>query len=136
MAVSLEVASAEVSKWLDSKKISQAKRENKLAGNIEILTNAIADGSLVMNPDDFTFEQTLKFPLQADGQPEVPKLKFKNRLKVGSIQNGMAGNRPGDMIANVNTVIAALVSLPKELVKLLDTEDYEVASNIAFFFMI
>jgi hypothetical protein len=136
MALAQEVANDEVSKWLDSKKISQAKRQNKLSGNIEILANAIADGSLVMNADDFTLEQTLKFPLQADGQPEVSKLKFKNRLKVGSIQNGMTGNKPGDMIANVNTVISALVSQPKELVKLLDTEDYEVASNIAFFFMI
>lgn len=128
-ALSKELAIEEVNKWLDFKKVKEKKRV-AYKDAIEGLADAISEGSLILN-EDFTFTQTLDFPVGADKQFKT--LNYKARIDVATIQKYMNGVSTGD--GRILATIAALSGQAKEVVSKMDTEDYSVASSVAIFFL-
>lgn len=126
-----DLAELEVIKWLDYKKMSDSRREEK-AESVKALTNAISDGQLTLN-EDFTLTQTLL--LEIGKEVKIKELTYKARLSGSQIQAHLQGVKPNDIDARLMGYIAALTEQPKEVVKTMDTEDLNVAQNIALFFM-
>ena len=60
--IAREIAEKDVQDWLDFKKVSESRREEKQDA-IDTLVGAICEGVLVLR-DGFKWEQTLKFPLE------------------------------------------------------------------------
>jgi hypothetical protein len=126
-----EVAFEEVEKWLDHKKISDKKRES-YKEQVDLLVESISDGYLSLN-DDFTFTQKLKFPIS--NQISTSQLTYKPRLKMSEIHRRLEGVKTSDSDGRVCAYIAALTSQPKEVIKELDTVDYEIGQAITIFFL-
>ena len=129
--VNAHTALIDINKWLDYKRIKPNKREN-YTDQIEALTAAIEDGSLVLN-DDYTL--TLKLEVPTEGEPGISQLKFAPRLTVGQIHAQMNGVKSTDADARLIAMVAALTSMPKGVINKLDTGDYGICQNIALFFL-
>jgi hypothetical protein len=131
--IAREVAESEVTGWLDEKKVGTKKRELHKE-HIENLIDSIMDGILVLKDGEFI--QTLKFPLKGEADSDgVATLKFKQRVKVETVQMHLQGVKANDNYGMINGYIAALTTQPKTLIKAMDTEDYSTAYGIAIFFM-
>ena len=129
--LNIELAMQEIERWLDYKKVSPRKREaNK--DSIDILADAVSTGNLVLK-EDCTLVQTLNFPISSEKKTEV--LEFKPRLQMKSVYQHLQGVKPSDIDARLYAYAAALTGNPKELIKNLETSDYEVVSAIVVFFI-
>lgn len=129
--VALEVAEGEVTKWLDFKKISQAKREaNK--ESIDTLIGYVCEGVLSITEDSKIVHQ-LMFPL--DKEQKLEKLEYKPRIHAGAIQRHLQGVKGNDVDGRLTAYAAGIAGQPKEIIKALDTEDYSIAMSVAVFFM-
>lgn len=128
--VSKEIALNEVNNWLDFKKVSEKKREG-YKENIETLADFISDGVLSLQENVFT--QQLNFAVGDGGT--ITKLEYKPRLNMKVVNEQLQGVKATDADGRIVAYIAALTGQPKNIVKLLDTEDYAVAQAIALFFV-
>ena len=132
--VSRKVAELEVKKWLDYKKVKEKKREN-LQDQIDVMIDAIIDGSLVLD-QDFKFTHQLSFPIEnANGEVTVKSLTYKPRLSVKEINAKMKGVKSNDPDARVVGYVAALTDHPRAVLTDLDTEDNSLAQAFALFFL-
>jgi hypothetical protein len=128
-SISKEQAEKEVNSWLDYKKVSAKKRES-LKGNIAYLVDAMMEGSLILEPDTFVFEHTLKFPIGS-----VKKLEYKPRLTLKEIQDRTQNIKTPSPIESSIAYISALTGQPSSLIKEMDSEDNSLADYLSFFFM-
>lgn len=124
-------AQKEVESWLDFKKVGEKKRESQEA-QISALVDAIVEGDLVLN-EDFTFVQTLKFP--TSGEMPIKEFSFKPRLKLMEIHSQLEGVKASDADGRILAYAAALTGKAKQIIRSLDTEDYNVVQAIAIFFL-
>lgn len=129
--VTEEVATAEVDKWLDYKKISPSKRVSKKA-SIEQLINGIVDGDLSLSPE-MEFVQALKLPVGKDNQ--VKEFRYKARINIGSVQHHLRQVAADDGDGRIVCYIQGLTGQPSAIIKALDTADYDIAQSIALFFV-
>lgn len=133
--ISREQAIIEVTAWLDHKKMSDRKRESNKE-SIEALTDAVEDGLLVLDQGTeekegtFEWKQLLKFPVG-----EIKELNFKARMPVGTIHVNLSGTKSDDGDARILAYVAALSGQNSGIIRKLDTEDYSVSKNIAYFFL-
>lgn len=126
--VSLEIAAAEVEKWLDVKKVNKKKRiEN--AKLIEELTSLVEDGTLCLT-DNFIWKHKLIFPIGENEQ--IKELTYKPRISVDEIINASKGV-PNEELGLV--YISILTGQVKGIVKKLDLSDYTISQTIAGFFL-
>lgn len=130
-AVSFEIASQDVNRWLDFKKISPKKREEK-QDSIDSLVEAVQEGILRID-DDCNIIQKLSFPIGEE--LKINELKFKPRITQGDLMSYTNNVKATDADGRINAYIAALSGQPKEAVKKMDTEDYKISQSIAFFFL-
>lgn len=131
--VSKEIATKEVTAWLDFKKISKKKRES-YAGVIEAMIALVMDGTFVIQPETFIIEHTLNTPLGSTGQ--IKKLNYKPRLTVSALQDNLNGVDNSDAIQLTLSYIMALSGEARAILRGLDTEDYGNADKVAVFFAI
>ncbi len=133
MKVSFEIATAEIEKWLDSKKISQLRREKNI-GSFETLVGLVREGSLVVN-DDMSVTLSLNFPIKSpEGTDSVSSLKFKQRMSEAELEPnrklvGGSGNA-AILMATAITVTGELHAILKKC----DSIDMENIHNICIFF--
>jgi hypothetical protein len=127
--VSRELAEQEVNEWLDFKKVSPSKREEK-KDDIKNIIDAVENGTLVLDKEKLTFEYSLLFPLN-----ELEKLTLTPRVNAGKIQQAMIGVKSDDLYGMFNVYISVMVNKPKELLKSFDAEDYNLLRRVAGFFM-
>lgn len=131
--INREIAQAEVEKWLDYKKKSAKKREDNKE-LIESIIDSVCEGLVVIN-EDFTIIQNLIFPIQdKDGKIVLNKLEYKNRMKIETVQLHCQGIKANDLDLRVNAYIAAITSNSKDIIKKMDCDDYNIASQIATVF--
>ncbi len=134
MKVALEIAKADVERWLDFKKVRETKREAN-ASYIDSLIEAVSEGILIIN-DDNIIVQELSFPIEdKDGKDAFKTLEYKPRLPVSTLHMHLQGIKTGDNDGRLLAHVAALTAKPKELIKKLDTEDYGISTSIAVFFV-
>lgn len=126
--VSLEIAKADVERWLDYKKLTQKKRDEK-ADMIETLTDLVSSGDITID-EECNIKHNLLFPVG-----EVKVLTYKPRLKAEAISVHLKGVSSDDMTGMIAAYAAALTVQPKSVIKDLDTEDFSIARAIAIFFI-
>jgi len=132
VAISREVAEAEVTAWLDFKKIFKSQRE-KDKDNIEILIEAICEGILVLDPETNCFTLNLMVPVGVD--IITTSLTFLARMNDKILKPYMIGLRAGDSIGYLNNYAAALTGAPKPLIESLDSSDKKIVMAITSFFI-
>lgn len=129
--VTIELATQEVTKWLDFKRLSNQRREDK-KDSIDVLIGAMVDGTVVI--DDGNITQTLKIPV-TEGDQGAQELKYKARLSAGQIQACLQGSKIGDGYGVIIALASVLTGYPKALIKCIDSEDMTVVQAIANFFL-
>lgn len=126
-AAGLEVAKAEVKKWLDRKRIGQSERDAR-EFQIETLQSAIMDGLLVLT--DKGWKQKLNFPLE---DVNVNELNYRDRMTANE-NIAASGNAGGNPQLVMSCFISHLTGEASELIRKMDTVDYKIASAIGIFF--
>ncbi len=136
--ITAEIAEQEVQNWLEFKKVSERKREN-YKDNIETIVNAMVDGVLVLEPDTFTFKQTLKHKIAPDEKSQqsgsIEELEYKPRITVRQVQMQLQGIKASDVQGMILGYACALTGKPKGILAALDTEDFNTVQAIAIFFL-
>lgn len=127
--ISLDLATADVEKWLTFKKVNDKKRE-AFKVNIDAMAEAVSEGILIIN-EDFSITHKLLFAIGEE--VKINEFKYKARLSVNELQNASVGK--AGMDARILSAIGALSDQPKKIVSAMDTEDYNVAGSIAVFFV-
>lgn len=127
--VSIEVARKEVEKWLDFKKVKQAKRDAH-AGSIDFLAYAISVGDITID-DKLVIKQKLSLPV--DGL--YSELEYKPRLSIEELHKHMGAMNVRSTDDAVVCVAAALTGKSVSQIKKMDTEDYVIPAGIGVFFI-
>ena len=125
--ISIEVAQAEIQKWLDGTKV-MASKQAASKSDIELLTDAVCDGLLVVN-EDLTLTQKLLYPLEG-----VTELVYKSRLSVGDPASRLKEVKADDIHGMVLAYVATLTQKPNALIKNIDRKDYRISTAVAGFF--
>jgi hypothetical protein len=129
--VNIEVAEAEIKRWLDYKKIGQTKQEaNK--DNIKSLAEAISEG-VIRITEEFEIIHTLKFPIKEE--IETVELKYKPRISVKAVHQHMVGVKSDSGDGRILAYVAVLTGKAKGVLLNLDSEDYSICMAIAIFFL-
>ena len=128
--VSEELATKEVSKWLDFKNVSERKRNKKeTKAQIETITDAICDGDLVL-------VQTLRNPVKTnDDKVLLSEMKFKPRLLLEDVESKLINVKADNMIGMLAAYTSALTGVNAGLTKKIDTDDNKTAQAIVMFFL-
>lgn len=135
VAVSMDVAQKEVEKWLDFKKTSPSNRETN-SDMIEVLADAISEGVLVLDTEEYFFTQKFKFPIADDnGNTVLSELKYKPRITESQLLPFLKGVKPTDIRATINGYVCALTGQNSGMIRKLDTEDKRIPNAIAIFFL-
>lgn len=129
--VTEEVATSEVTAWLDFKKISPSKRNDK-KDQIKQLVNAIIDGDIEINEDN---EIVQKLKTELGDKKQITEFKYKPRITVGAVQQHLQKIATSDADGRVVCYIQALTGQPAGIIKGLDSVDYDIAQTIAIFFI-
>ena len=134
--VSEELATKEVSKWLDFKNVSERKRNKKeTKAQIETITDAICDGDLVLD-EDFNLVQTLRNPVKTnDDKVLLSEMKFKPRLLLEDVESKLINVKADNMIGMLAAYTSALTGVNAGLTKKIDTDDNKTAQAIVMFFL-
>ena len=131
--VSQEQAELEIQNWLDKKKISESKRESSKE-SIKSLIEAVTDGVLVID-DENRIHHELKFPIQKDVDVATRELVYKPRLAVRDIHQHLHGVKSDAGDQRLLAYVVALTGKAKGIIQAMDSEDYAIATSIAFFFI-
>lgn len=129
--VNIEIATADVERWLNHKKISDKKRASYKA-NIESLVDAVVAGQMTIN-EECVITHNLSF--EFGEETKIKSLNYKPRVSIGQVQQYLKDVKSDDADGRIVGYISALTGQPREIVKKLDTEDYSVAQSIAIFFL-
>lgn len=126
--IGLEVAQAEVKKWLDFKRVGASERSAR-EFQIETLQSAVMDGLLVLNENN-QWEQKLNFPMEG---VSIDKLIYKNRMTANDNITAST-NASGNPALVMSCFISHLTGEASELIRKMDTVDYKIAAAIGIFF--
>lgn len=132
--VSRDSAEAEITQWLDGKKVFASTREGDAGKqNIEELIGFVMQGILEVN-DDGTLKHNLVFPL--GDTSSIKELVYKQRLNDKMVSPYLKGVSPSDAFGVFLAYAAAATDQPKNILNALDSgTDRKVMQAIVFFFI-
>lgn len=130
--VAREVAAKEIGSWLDYKRVKDRKRE-LYKDSIDVLVDAVCDGDLVVDSENFTLTQKLAFG--TGGDEPVEELVFKPRIRLKDVRPHLQGVKADDADGRVVAYIAALTGQHKNVISALDTVESSIAQSIVVFFL-
>lgn len=130
--ISRELATQEIEKWLDRKKVYDSTKESQ-KDSVDLLIEAVMNGDLTLNQTTNELRHILLFPDALNG--EVKELVYKARLNDKMLIPHLQGVSPKDADGRLLAHTAALTSQPKELLKNLDSADKKIMMSIAVFFL-
>ena len=131
-AVSKQIATEEITKWLDSKGV-RAKKRKENEDSIDELIEAVEEGYLVVDHDSNELVLQLATPLGSDGQ--IKEFRFKPRLTVGEVHPFLKKLKAGDVDGRLLAYAQALTSQPAAVINSMDTGDQGLITTIALFFL-
>jgi hypothetical protein len=130
--VSLEIATEEVTKWLDKKKVYTSTRE-LYKDSVDTLIEAMVEGDLSLDTETFVFTHKLLMPLE--GELSITEFKYKHRMNDNMLKPHLNGVKPSDADGRLTALIAALTDQPKNIISKLDSADKKICTSIAIFFL-
>lgn len=127
------VASKEVVKWLDYKKVRPVQRA-VLGDKISTLIQAVMYGNLEIQPD-FSIVHNLNFPVETtDKKIALDKLTYVPRISAEKIDAALASMTSNTEIANTLAYGAALSGQAYGLVAKVDSSDVVIMAAVGVFF--
>lgn len=132
VVVSKEVAEAEVNSWLEKKKIFDSIKEQN-RDQIDLLVEAVSNGTLTLDGNTFEFTHKLLHPFGVD--EKVTALTYKSRLNDRMLKPKLNGVKANDGDARLLAYIAALTDQPRGILEEMDSLDKKIAMAIAIFFL-
>lgn len=134
LKIDAETASQEVERWLDSRKMSESKRDHHKE-SIESLETAVSEGNLIIN-EDGSINQKLVFPLESEGgRTELDSLSYAPRLRYKDVKRHLKGVKNDDAMGMVHAHISGLTNQPLAIVDSLEMSDLNIARQIASLFL-
>lgn len=130
--VSKDIATASVTKWMDSKRIRPSKRL-EYKSHVESLITAVEECLLVVE-DDNTLTQKLLWPI-GEGINQTSELKYKHRCNSEMVKPYLKNVDSNDADGRLNAYVCALTDMPIGIVGKIDSEDKNVSQSIAVFFL-
>jgi len=127
-AISADVAEADVTRWLNHKKVFDSTR-NEHKDKINLLIEGIQNGVLVIN-EDFTITHKLLHPL--DG---VTELTYRARINDNMLRDYYKGVANDDGDERLRAVIGCLTEKARGIIAKLDSLDKKLSIAIGIFFM-
>lgn len=124
-----ELAEAEVSEWLDKKRIIGTEREEKKA-SVEHLIGAVMEGLLVLDHDTWEFKQTLTWPFA-----DLTELTYKLRVNDKDLEPYKKGLSASDGQGMFMAYVAAATGETRSVLAGMDANDKKIAVAIAIFFV-
>lgn len=147
-SVAREVAEAEVTAWLDKKKILQGTRDRNQE-YINTLVDALSEGIISIDGDPiegkkaestvsskeptWKIKHTLQFPFGED--KSVRELEYLARLTDKMVKPYMVGVKADDADGRLLGYVAALSRQPRAVLENLDSLDKKIAMSVAVFFL-
>lgn len=132
MNVSIEVAQQDVNRWLDSKRISDKKRQDN-ERVVDTLVSAVMEGNLVWDDEKKLLKQILQWPVGEN--EELKSIEYKHRITQGDISARLRNSKSDDAFAVMGVYISAITGQPVAILDKLDSSDYSIAQSVAVFFM-
>lgn len=130
--MSLELATAEVDKWLDRKKLLPSRRNNART-TIENLAEAVQFGILAIK-DDGTIIHTLQDPVtDTNGTPVLTELTYKARISTDEVLKAYGRLKNNTPDAQLIALIELLTG--SSFITKLEVGDLSIAKSIGVFFM-
>lgn len=126
------VARKDVERWLDFKKVGASKREDNSAA-IDGIVAAVMDGDMIISQEGHEITHVLRFPIGNNNA--IKELNYKARLSIKERNKKLKGTKATDTADYLVALIAALASENKAVIEELDTEDHNIAQNVALFFI-
>lgn len=127
----IEVAEAEVSKWLDLLEVSPDTRSNEfISAVIKKITELVSKGLWIFNDDETVTVKILK-PL---GDGKTTEINYSNRYTIGDWHTRIKNIAADDNTGRVLAKLSMMSKLPLDVFKKLDNKDYANHSNVAVFF--
>lgn len=130
--IAREVAEAEVTKWLDDKRIQPSQREAN-EEQVKTLIDSFCDGVLVREESSGGLIHNLIWPLE--GESTFISLKYRFRMNDKDLVEPMKGVSPKDGDARMTAYISAVSNAPKGIIRQLDPVDKRVALAVTIFFL-
>lgn len=127
--VDKKVSEKDLNSWLDFKQVDESKRDK---ANVELLTDAISSGVLVVR-EDFHLVQKLKFEI--GDEIKIKELIYKPRLKMSDIKPYTRQVSASDTFGLLTAYVCALTGHPSKVIDELDTEDNRIAQAISTYFL-
>ena len=133
--ITREVAEADITAWMDGKKLTQSQRDQN-KDSIDTLVDSVMDGVLRRDETTNALIHTLAFPIgkQSEQTTQVSELTYKPRLNDKQKQSEMKGVKANDFDGRFNALIAALTGKTRGEIELLDTVDHRIALSVGIFF--
>lgn len=129
--VTRELATEEVTAWLDKKKVYESTRELQ-KDSIEVLVEAITRGDLLLN-DKLEFVHKILVPEVFE--TPISELTYKLRLNDKMLKPHLNGVKTTDAEGRLIAYVSALTGQVKAVLENLDTADKKIALSIAVFFL-
>lgn len=126
-----EVAEAEITAWLDAKKVMEDIRTNNVSF-VETLVSAISEGRLIRDSEKNELTYKLSFPI-GSGEA-ISELKFKARINDKMVRPYLKGVKGDDSDGRMNATISALTGQARAIIDEIDSVDKKVVMAIAVFF--
>jgi hypothetical protein len=132
--ISQDVASKEIQRWLDAKKVSASKR-TAMADSIDALVNAVQDGNLIVSDDGTELTQILNYEVGSENP--LKQLKFKLRISVDELHKRMVGSqvKSTDTDGRLRAYASALTGQSYVNIGNLDSSDYSITTTVVTFFL-
>lgn len=130
--VAQEVALADITRWLDHKKIPHFKRTGNQQ-SIDTLVEYVMEGTLVVG-QDCKIVHVLSTPIEVAGT-SIGQLTYKPRLTVAEVKAKAAGVKSSDASGMLLSYVSAMSDQPMQILEKMDTADNSIASTIALFFL-
>lgn len=131
--VTKEVAENDVFAWLDHKKMSTKRREEKKEA-IESLVSYVQDGILSIDTESsFNIHQKLNFEI--GNEIKIKELIWKPFGNVGRVQLQMKNVDSSDFTGNAVAHCCAQTGQSKGIINAMDSEDAAIMKIISVFFM-
>lgn len=131
--VDAETALAEVNRFLDLKRVSEAKREESFKANIKNLINSVEAGFLRFDFEKKRVIATLTVPLIRKKGPKITALELRFNIGVKQVLNNSRGKELEGGNEHSIYMIAALCDIPETILENAENEEGEQGLAIADF---
>lgn len=131
--ISKDIAESEVKQWLTAIGTSEDQIQD-LKTNVQILVDAVAAGSLVLDIENQTAIQKLRVVFGKE--EKISQLNFKANLTIGEIESFKKSISHDVDNRNISAAICASSGNPYSVTQQMNAKDYNLSAALVLFFIV